>query len=106
MELEVARGVHVGTSSSDRSLEDPELVSLVKRAFPTIGTNEVISTNNFSRHFEKCYKGEQFIPNRLTSEFHCTVLFLTEPSTLPGGLINAQRRYTHTHTRHIVLVTF
>lgn len=41
MELEVARGVQAGTASSDRSPEDPGLASMVKRAFPGIGTHEV-----------------------------------------------------------------
>lgn len=51
MELEAARGVHFGTSSSARTLEDPGLGSMVKRTFSRIGINEVnklISTNSFS----------------------------------------------------------
>lgn len=37
----MARGVQAGTASSDRSPEDPGLASMVKRAFPGIGTHEV-----------------------------------------------------------------
>lgn len=94
--------VRFGTSSSARFLEDPGLASLVKRAFLRIGTNEVTPTTSFSKYFKKCYKDEQLINNRLALEFQSTVLFLTELSTLPGGLTSARRRYIH----NTVLVTF
>lgn len=97
-ELEAARGVHFDTFSSARSLEDPGLVSMVKRTFPRIGTNEIY---NFYQQplqtFLKCYKDEQLICNRLAFEFRFTVHF---------HLAWWPRKCTEkVHTQHIVLVT-
>lgn len=65
---------------------------MVKSTLPRIGTNEV--RNFYQQPLQtilKCYKDEQLICNRLAFSFG--VLFT---STLPGGLVSAQRRYTHT----------
>ena len=55
----------------------------------------IISTTNFSRHFKQYYTDEELINNRLAFAFQSTVLYLTELSPLPGGLVNAWRRYLH-----------